>query len=70
MFLILKCALLKKKETSMNGKTLKARLGFKAIVRDIQGGDGAYHRRESTAYYKAHFKGRKSDMDLADIFGI
>lgn len=40
-------------------ETIKERLGFKAIGRDIQGGDGAYQLRESAALYGAHFKAEK-----------
>jgi putative transposase len=43
-------------------ETVKARLGFKAIGRDIKGGDGAYQLRESTALYEAHFKAEKNDI--------
>lgn len=40
-------------------ETIKERLGFKTIGQDIQGGDGAYHLRESAALYAAHFKAEK-----------
>jgi len=43
-------------------ETVKARLGFKAIGRDIKGGDEAYQLRESAAFYEAHFKAEKSDI--------
>jgi len=40
-------------------ETIKERLGFKAIGRDIQGGEGAYQLRESAALYGTHFKAEK-----------
>jgi putative transposase len=43
-------------------ETIKARLGFKAMGRDIKAGDGAYQLRESAAPYGAHFMAEKSDI--------
>ena len=49
-------------------ETIRARLGFKAIGRDVKEADGAYQLRESTALYRADFKTEKSDIDLENTY--